>query len=268
MEIAGQFDKRWNYPHCLGALDGKHVIVQKPENAVSEYHNYKGTHSIVLLALVDANYRFIWADVGCQGRISDGGVFKNTNFYKNIKKGNANFPPSAALPGRTEQVPYVIVADDAFALDIHLMKPFSTDLNKGSPKRVFNYRLSRARRIVENAFGLIASVFRIFRKPIEIKVLGTVINIVTTCLLLHNFLREQPDAARQYSPPGCFDQEDEVTGEVIYGTWREVTATDNGMSPLVRLPRNPTVAAKKIRDEFKDYFISDAGSVPFQNKYL
>jgi hypothetical protein len=80
------------------------------------------------------------------------------NFIENSEN-NLYLPQDEALPGRTIPVLYVIVADDAFPLTRHTMKPYATDLNKGSPKRVFNYRLSRARRIVENAFGLLASVF-------------------------------------------------------------------------------------------------------------
>jgi len=79
------------------------------------------------------------------------------------------------------------------------MKPYATDLNKGYLKRVFNCRLSRARCIVENAFGLLVSVFRIFRKPLEIKVESTVVDIVLTCVYLHNFLRSQPNSDRYYS---------------------------------------------------------------------
>lgn len=48
---------------------------------------------------------------------------------------------------------FVIVADDAFPLTNYMMKPFPNRLQKGTPERAFNYRLSRARRIVENAFG-------------------------------------------------------------------------------------------------------------------
>ncbi|CAH1980733.1 unnamed protein product [Acanthoscelides obtectus] len=164
--IANDFDKRWNFPHCIGTMYGKHVVIQRPENTVGEFHNYKGTHSIVLFAIVDANYCFTYVNVGCQGRISDDGVFKSTSFYKQIEKHEFNLPNSEPLRGRTMSVPYVLVADDAFALSTYTLKPYSTDLNVGSPKRVYNYRLSRARRIVENAFGLLASVFRIFRKPI------------------------------------------------------------------------------------------------------
>lgn len=66
------------YPHCVGCIDGKHVVIQCPINSGTEYYNYKGTFSFVLLALVDSKYRFIFADIGAQGRISDGGVFQNS----------------------------------------------------------------------------------------------------------------------------------------------------------------------------------------------
>jgi hypothetical protein len=86
------------------------------------------------------------------GRISDGGVFRNTEFYRKLEN-NLYLPQDEALPGRKIPVPYTLVAHDAFTLTRHMIKPSTTDLNKGSPKRVFSYKLSRARHIVENAFG-------------------------------------------------------------------------------------------------------------------
>lgn len=249
-------------------MDGKHVVIQRPENTVGEFYNYKGTHSIVLFAIVDANYCFTYVNVGCQGRISDGGVFKSTAFYKKIEKNELNLPHNEPLRGRTMSVPYVLVADDAFALSTYTMKPYSTDLNVGSPKRVYNYRLSRARRMVENAFGLLASVFRIFRKPIELKVDSTVIDIVLSCVYIHNFLRLQTDSSRHYCPPGCFDNEDVRTGEIIPGSWRAITADDSGYRALQRIPRRPSNTSIQIREEFMNYFMSDIGAIPFQSKYL
>jgi DDE superfamily endonuclease len=72
--ISQEFWTKWNYPNCVGALDGKHIVVQKPANSGSTFFTYKKTFAIQLLALVDANYNFIYVDVGCQGRIGDAGV--------------------------------------------------------------------------------------------------------------------------------------------------------------------------------------------------
>ncbi|KAJ8912482.1 hypothetical protein NQ315_014582 [Exocentrus adspersus] len=69
--IAKDFQEKWQFPNVLGAIDGKHIAFQAP--AGSRFFNYKGYNSIVLLALADANYKFLYADVGTNGRISDGG---------------------------------------------------------------------------------------------------------------------------------------------------------------------------------------------------
>ena len=80
--ISDNFEDIWNFPNCLGAIDGKHIVLQAPINSASNFYNYKSHFSIVLMAAVDADYNFTFVDIGCQGRISDGGVFKNCNLYK------------------------------------------------------------------------------------------------------------------------------------------------------------------------------------------
>ena len=62
--IANQFRDRWQLHNCVGALDGKHIAIQCPPRGGSLCYNYKGYHSIILMALVDAEYKFIWAEVG------------------------------------------------------------------------------------------------------------------------------------------------------------------------------------------------------------
>ena len=73
--IAGDFYSKWNCPHCLGALDGKSIAMKCPFRSGSLYYNYKGFFSVVLFALVDANYTFIWADIGGTGFASDAQIY-------------------------------------------------------------------------------------------------------------------------------------------------------------------------------------------------
>ncbi|XP_029340971.1 uncharacterized protein LOC115033105 [Acyrthosiphon pisum] len=265
--IEKEFSEVWNFPHCCGSMDGKHIVIQSPIHSGSEYINYKGTFSVVLFALVDANYNFLYANIGCQGIISDGGVFKNTSLYKSIEEDQLMLPPALPLPLREFHVPYVFLADDAFALSSHLMKPYSGIHEKGSKERVFNYRLSRARRdrrVVENVFGIMASVFRVMRKPMLLEP-EKVTNITLTCALLHNFLRKSKTSSTKYSPNGTFDLENEE-GQIIPGAWRQEESTMTSLLPLRNIPRKPGMEAKQIREEFATYFATN-GKVPWQNAY-
>lgn len=86
VEVAQKFNDSWNHPNCIGALDGKHVAIEAPRNGGSMYFNYKKFHSIVLMGLCDADYNFLYIDVGKQGRMSDGGVFKRTDLAEAMEK--------------------------------------------------------------------------------------------------------------------------------------------------------------------------------------
>lgn len=147
LAVSQRYEKLWNFPNCIGALDGKHVSLQAPFKSGIEFYNYKSMFNIVLFAVADADYNFLYADIGGQGRISDGGICKHTILYKRLERNQLGLPPEAALPGRTKKIPYVFVGEEAFALSVNLMKPFSGTFVKGSFQRIFNYRLSRSRRI-------------------------------------------------------------------------------------------------------------------------
>lgn len=238
-KIAHDFYRKWNFPNCLGALDGKHVVMRCPSNSGSMNFNYKHNFSIVLLALVDANYRFIYIDVGCKGRISDGGVFTRCSLYHAIENNTLGIPPPARLPGTSIEAPYVIVADDAFSLQTYTMKPYNFR-NQDIGQKVFNYRLSRARRLVESAFGIMASRFRLLRTNIELNENNTKLCILAVCAL-HNWLMN-----------------DEVIPIDI------IEAETHESSQLTNNNRNPSNEAKQVRELFKEYFISPAGAVPWQ----
>lgn len=263
LEVSRQFEENWNFPHCLGAMDGKHIQLQAPFSSGSNFFNYKSTFSIVLFALVDADYNFLYADVGCQGRISDGGVFKNTTLSKKLEENSLNLPNLNILPGREKNVPYVFVADEAFPLKDNILKPYPGSHEKGSVKRIFNYRLSRARRIVENVFGILSAIFRVLRKPILLEPDKAEL-VVLACIYLHNFLRKNQSTKHVYTPNGSFDSE--VNGEIIPGSWRQQTDNINGLKSISKVPRKSPSAAEQIRAEFAEYFAT-TGTLPWQNNY-
>ena len=157
--IADEFQNEWDFPHCLGALDGKHIAMQS-NNAGSEYFNYKHFHSMVLLAVWDAKYCFTLVDIGGFVRENDAGLFSESNFRRALVENKLDLPKATDVKGH--MLPCVIVADEIFPLKPWMMKPYG---GKGIPEdsRVFNYRLSRAR---QNAFGILSAKWRIFRRPI------------------------------------------------------------------------------------------------------
>jgi len=108
------------------------------------------------MALVDADYKFIYVNVGASGAGSDGGVFAETDLKATLEDGSIGLPEAEPLPNDVKCMPYYIVGDDAFPLKTWLMKPVP-NRNLTVEQRIFNYRLSRARRVVENAFGLLAA---------------------------------------------------------------------------------------------------------------
>lgn len=186
--IATEFWERWQFPNCIGALDGKHVTIQAPKLSGSLYWNYKKSYSIVLLALVDPSYNFIVVDVGVYGKNSDGGIFSNSNFGKALHNGTLNVPKKRALPETDTELPMVIVADEAFPLKSYIMRPYpGRDLT--NDKRIYNYRLSRARRVSENAFGILQQKFRIFTRRVQGKPENITIFVQAACVL-HNFIRK------------------------------------------------------------------------------
>lgn len=259
--IATRFNDLWNFPNCIGAVDGKHVVMDAPPNSGSIYYNYKGTHSIVLMGIADAQYKLIYADVGCNGRLSDGGVFKKCSFAKAMEQNRLNLPMPKALPNRQTPVPYVLVADDAFAMKPDLLKPYS-GRNLVGLQRLFNYRLSRARRIIENVFGIMSARFRVLRKPIHLDANKTR-KITLACGALHNFLMSRSSGV--YAPPGSFDHFD-ADGVFIPGQWRRGTS-ETSLYPIET--GTPYIAndAKKIREEFEQYFANE-GEIPWQYRNI
>lgn len=124
LTIARGFETQWNFPHCIGALDGKHIHIQAPKKSGSQYFNYKKSFSIVLMAACDANYCFTMFDIGAYGSASDGGVFKQSIFGSALDNNEINVPQSSPLPGTNLLIPYCLVAGEAFPLKDYILRTY------------------------------------------------------------------------------------------------------------------------------------------------
>ena len=155
--ISDRFLERWNFPHTLGAVDGKHIRIKKPRKSGSLFFNYKKYFSIILFAMVDADLRFTYIEVGAEGKCSDATIYNESDLFDGLKTNTVNKPADEPLEGDDIDMPYFVIGDGAFATSPWLQKPYSGGATLPRDQRIFNYRLSRARMVVECAFGVLAA---------------------------------------------------------------------------------------------------------------
>ena len=163
------------------------------------------------------------------------------------------------MNGIDSPLPYVFIGDEAFPLMPNLMKPFPQK-NITRPKKIFNYRLSRARRVVENAFGIMANRFRVLLTPIAVSV-ENVDGIILACTVLHNFLRRKSPS---YILPQNVDSENLDNGSVTGGDWRNVSQRMVGLN-VAR--QSTTQNAREIREMYTQYYNGE-GAVSFQDRFV
>ncbi|XP_045778528.1 uncharacterized protein LOC123876345 [Maniola jurtina] len=191
-EIAKDFDELWQFKNCIGALDGKHVYIKAPSKTGSSFFNYKKRFSVVLMCLADAKRKIIMADVGSMGRFSDAGIFDNSIFGKSLKEKRLNLPQPVPFYQGGAKMPFVFIGDEAFPLMENFMRPYPRD-GLNAEKKIFNYRLSRARRIVEATFGVLTRKWCVYHKDFECKI-ETVDKVIKATCVLHNYLiQRQPN---------------------------------------------------------------------------
>ena len=263
--IAKDFENIWNLPHRIGAIDGKHVSIKSPLNSGSLYYNYRGFFNMILMAIRNARYIFFIVDIGSFGSNNDSEVFRNSPMGKAFFNDEMSLPVAECLEDLPTfgKVPYFLVGDEAVPLQSWLLRPYS---GQGIPKeqRIFNYKLSRARRVIENALDILAARWRVFMQPIQSTVEKTD-RIVKAKIWLHNFLRQTNSAG--YCPTGFVDSYDE-TGTIKEGEWRRLIGDKNGATLLQNIPTvresRPTTSALKVRNIMKSYVNSIEGSVPWQ----
>ncbi|KAL3253145.1 hypothetical protein MRX96_054657 [Rhipicephalus microplus] len=220
----------------------------------------KGTHAIVLMAVVDSQYLFRLMNVGAPGRFSDGGISQASPIGERLHEGELSLPRAAMLLRSGRVCPYVFVGDEAFQLRPDFMRPLPG--SRCVPAEViYNYRLSRARRCVENAFGILVSRWRIYERQINLEPENVEAVVKATCVL-HNFFSS--NAASTYCPPGYADFQD-TFGNVSGGAWRQGPGSTTVFGLEKPKARNCYKVTSAVRQEFVKYF-SEEGQVPWQWK--
>lgn len=236
--IALKFEQRANFPHCLGAVDGKHIRIINPLGSM--YHNYKGYASVVLMAVADSEYCFTYVDIGSYGKDCDSHIFKKCSLWSSILNSELELPKENCLTGTTSpNMPYFFVGDEAFAIHKHLLRPYGGS-NLTMKQRIYNYRLCRARRYVECTFGILTNKWRILHRAINLEP-DFAVDIVKACVILHNFVRVR-DGYQPEDTMTIFGLED-LSGEQV---------------------RRGGLAANNVRNILADYFMTEPGQVSWQ----
>lgn len=189
IKIANDFYEHTNFPNVIGAIDGKHVRIKCPQDSGSLCFNYKKYFSVVLMAWVDAEYKFVFVDIESYGSAADPTIFKQSAMGVKLENDQLNIPPDRCLPNdeNNKPMPFVVVGDEAFGSTKRILRPFPKK-NLNIVKRIYNYRHTRARRMVECAFGILSSKWRIFFRPIDVEI-HFCDSLVKACCVLHNFVR-------------------------------------------------------------------------------
>ncbi|XP_066463267.1 uncharacterized protein [Eleutherodactylus coqui] len=238
LQVAEGFESKASFPNCIGAVDGKHLRVHQPPHSGSKSFNNKKYFSVVLMAVADTKYKFLAIDVGAYDSTGEARVMEASQIKQKMLH-DESLPASKTLPGTTQQVPFVMVSDEAYSVTLCQLRPFP---RKGldTRRRVFNYRLSRARRYIECTFGILIKKWKICGSSIQLDV-ATVDAVVKACCILHNYVLDHdgPDADAEASTASL--------GTAI--NWQAAQPDDSGLD---------------VRDIFADYFMTPEGSVPWQ----
>ncbi|KAJ8868503.1 hypothetical protein PR048_030031 [Dryococelus australis] len=160
MDIAHQFKVMVNFLNCIGAVNGKHITIIKPQDSGSIFYNYKCYYSLVVMVVVDTNYDYIYVDVCAYGNDYD----SNKLLFGKICR-------------TEEELSCVFVGDEVFALHSNFLRPYC------------GRELDHMKCFVECAFGIMSNKWRIFHRPLNVST-DLAVDIVKACCILQNFIHK------------------------------------------------------------------------------
>ena len=220
------------------------------------------------MAVCDSNYSFTLVDIGNYGQDSECEVLSNSVLGQAMKTGSLYLPDPDCIGSYSILTPYYFVGNAAFSLKIYMLRPYPGKYLEDD-KRIFNYCLSRGRRVIDNAFGILATKFRICHCVIIAKP-AKVTKIAQAACGLHNYLKiseaQNPPSFRLYCPHGYVDHEDRQ-GNLICGEWRQ--HDNSGLHAITHDDSNRfSKSAGEVCNTLKRYFSSTDGVIPSQEHHI
>ncbi|KAI8124650.1 putative nuclease HARBI1 [Lucilia cuprina] len=248
IDIEQDFSRMWNIPNCVGAIDLKHIALKCPPNSSS-----------ILLYCADGGLRCkVHFNCGKCRKLWQPNHFSCVSLWGIIINNTVPVPPNKCLHNAsTVPFPHFFIGDAAFPLRSNLMRPYP-ESNLDRTKTVFNYRLSRARRVIENTFGILAARWRILLTTLECSPENAE-KVVLACIVLHNFIMMH---RRWYCPNNFVDREEE-NGVIQQGEWRNETRRQTLRSISTHMRRSAETAID-LRNRLADFFCND-GAISNQN---
>uniref|UniRef100_A0A1X7UN39 DDE Tnp4 domain-containing protein n=1 Tax=Amphimedon queenslandica TaxID=400682 RepID=A0A1X7UN39_AMPQE len=183
ISVIDGFKAKCGFPNCGGAIDGSHIPISSPVEFHSDYYNRKGWYPMIIQAVADHNDRFLNIYIGWPGSVHDAHVFVNSPIYNKGMDGNL-------FNGLTRNVcntnlPITLLGDSAYPLLPCLTKPFPHNCFLTLEQQQYNYNLSKACIVIENAFGRLKFRWRCLMKRLDLKPENSV-SIISASCILHN----------------------------------------------------------------------------------
>ena len=221
---------------CIGAIDGSHIPICGTVMNHTDYYNCKGWYYVILQGIVDHSYHFIDINVGWPGSVHDAHVFAHSSLYSNITE--KGLLPDKNMVVNGINIPFFLIGDSAYSLKTWLMKPFTYN-SLTQQQQYYNYRLCKARIVVENAYGRVKARWRrlMKRNNMRIEIIPTVIS---AACILHNI---------------C-----EIHGETFQECWFQDIQTSNALQQpnVTATTANRTEErAKQVQIGLVSYFNND-----------
>ncbi|XP_070412035.1 uncharacterized protein [Nothobranchius furzeri] len=197
-EMADYFETRWGVPQCVGAIDGSHIPIIALQGFHTDYFNRKGWHSIILQGIVDGRGMFWNVNAGQPGSLHDARVLRLSTFWDLVAHGQLHPTSTKNIEG--VNVGFYVLGDSAYPLQNWLLKPFSDNGRLTAEQQAYNRKTSRARVVVENAFGRLKGRWRCLlkRNDSDVELLK---HMVLTCCVLHNICESHGEEYTECDAP-------------------------------------------------------------------